>query len=86
MAHGEIPKRAADIDHARDAATKVARENVAEVRLDPGNFIFVGANTVEIGAIRSRKQICRLKEVNVSVDVPRQNEFAFAINLSGVRR
>src|SRR5438270_1568973 len=86
MAHGEIPKRSADIDHARDAATNVARENIVEVRLDPRDFVFVGANVVQIGDVWSREQIGRLKEVNVGVDVTGQNEFAFAINLSGVRR
>src|SRR5215469_216040 len=51
------------------------------MRLDPGDFVFVRANAVQIGAVGARKQIRRLKEVNVRVDVARQNEFADATDL-----
>src|SRR2546423_472512 len=84
MAHSEIPKRSADIDHAGDSAMNVAREDIVEMRLDPRDFVFVCADTVEIGDIRSCKQIGRLKEVNVGVDVTGQDEFAGAIDYSGV--
>ena len=51
------------------------------MRLDPRHFVFVGADTVQICAVRSREKIARLKEVNVCVDVTRQNEFAYATDL-----
>ncbi len=44
------------------------------------------ANAIQIGAVRSREQIARLKEMNVSVDVTRQNELAGAIDLFPERR
>src|SRR4029077_5848427 len=53
--------------------------------LHPRDFVLVGANAVQVGAVRSREQIARLKEVNVSVDVTRQNELAAAINLFSER-
>ena len=56
------------------------------MRLDPRDFVFVRPNTVEIGAVRPREQIGRLKEVNVGVDVTRQNEFADASDLFPERR
>jgi hypothetical protein len=85
FAHLEIPHRSADIDNAGDSAANVAREYVVEMRLDPDDFVFVGTNTVEIGAVGPRKQIARLKEVNVGVDETRQNEFADARNLFSER-
>ena len=46
FAHLEIPKRSADIDHARDPTADITRKRVVQMRLDPGNFIFVGADAV----------------------------------------
>jgi hypothetical protein len=51
------------------------------MRFNPRDFVFVRANAVKIGAIWPRKQISRLKEVNVRVDITRQNEFADATDL-----
>ena len=85
LADLEIPHRSADINHAGDAAANVAREHVVEMRFDPRDFVFVRANAVEIGAVRTREQISRLKEVNVCVDVARHNKFADATDLSPER-
>jgi hypothetical protein len=51
------------------------------VRFDPRDFVFVRTNAVKIGSVRPGEQISRLKEVNVRVDVTRQNEFADATDL-----
>src|SRR5947207_10804589 len=56
------------------------------MRLDPRDFNYVRPDTVKIDNVRSREQIARLKEVNVRVDIARQNEFAFAIDLAGMWR
>src|SRR4030095_9809356 len=69
---------AATMNHAGYAAPNVAREVIVEVRFDPGDFVLVRANVVEIRAIRAREQISGLKEVNVRVDVTRQDKFADA--------
>ena len=55
------------------------------MRFDPCDFILVRPNAVEIGAVGPRKQVSRLKEVNVRVDVTGQNEFAHATDLSSKR-
>ena len=52
----------------------------------PRYFVFVWPNTIQIGAVRAREQVPRLKEVNMCIDVTGQNEFAFAINLFPERR
>ena len=57
FAHLEIPHRPADIDHARDSATNVAREDIIEMRLDPRDLVLVWPHTVEVSAIRAREQI-----------------------------
>jgi hypothetical protein len=54
--------------------------------LHPRDFVLVWTNAIQIGAVRSREQIARLKEVNVRVDVTRQNELAGTINLFPERR
>ena len=51
------------------------------MRLDPRDLVFVGTDAVQISAVWSGKQITRLKEVNVRVDVAGQNEFAGATDL-----
>src|SRR5207253_176754 len=81
----KIPHRSTDIDHAGDAAANVPREDIIQVRFDPRDFLLVRAHTVEIGTVWSRKQISRLKEVNVRVDVTGQNEFAHATDLAPER-
>src|SRR4029077_5164430 len=81
LADLEVPHRSANINDAGYAAADVAREDVVEMRFDPRDFVLVRANAVEIGAVRPREQISRLKEVNVRVDVTRQNKFADATDL-----
>ncbi len=56
------------------------------MRFDPRDFVFVWTNAVEIGAVRAREQIGRLKKMNVSVDVTRRYEFSDALDLFPERR
>src|ERR1051326_7789579 len=50
----EVPHRPTDIDHAGDAASDVTREDIVQMRLDPGDLVFVRPHAVEIGAIATR--------------------------------
>ena len=52
------------------------------MRFDPRDFVFIRADIVEISAVRPRKEIGRLKEMDVCVDVAGQNKFAPAIDPS----
>src|SRR5262249_16074625 len=51
------------------------------MRFDPRDFVFVRTNAIKIGAVRSREQVSRLKEMDVCGDVAGQNEFADATDL-----
>src|SRR5262249_1135864 len=81
----KIPHWPADIDHAGDSASDVAREIVIEVRLDPRNFVFIWADAAEIGAVGPREQVPRLKEMDVGIDQARDDELADAGNLFSER-
>jgi hypothetical protein len=85
-AHFEIPQRATNINHACNAAPQITRERVVEMRFDPAKFFLVWANLRQINHIGPGKEIARLKEVHMGVDVTGKNEFALAINLSRIRR
>ncbi len=82
----EIPHRPAVIDHAGDSASQITREHVIQVRFHPCDFLPVRSHAAQIGDVRPGKQIARLKEVNVRVDVTWQNELAGAIDLFSERR
>ena len=86
LAHLEIPHRAADIDHARDPAAEIASENVVEMRFDPRDFVLVGADAGQIDHIRPGEDIGGLEEMNMCVDVTREDEFPGAINPPHLRR
>src|SRR5439155_11621942 len=64
-AHLKIPKWPANIDDRRDPAAQIPCERVVQVRLDPCDFVFVGADAVKIDNVRPREQVSRLKEVNM---------------------
>jgi len=84
--NGKVELKNANINYAGNAAAQIAYEHIVQVTLHPRHFVLVGANAIQIGAVRSREQIAGLKEVNVSVDVTRQNDLAGAIDLFPERR
>src|SRR5262249_43131712 len=59
----EIPKWSANINNTRNATPQITLKDIIHVTLHPRDFVFVGANTVKIGAVRPGKQIAGLKEV-----------------------
>ena len=64
----------------------MAHKRVGQVFFDPRDFVCVRSHLREIDDIRPGEQIARLKEMNVRIDVSRQNKFALAIDDPGVFR
>ena len=53
------------------------------MRFDPCDFIGIRPDLAEISSVGAREQIARLKEVDMSVDITGQDEFAGAIDPAG---
>ena len=54
------------------------------MRFHPRRLVGIRSDFCQIDNVRPREQIGRLKEVDVRVEVARQNEFTFAINSARV--
>ena len=80
LAHFEIPERPSDVENARDPGPKVARKGVIQMGTNPFRFLFVGADAVEIEAVRPSVEVAGLEEVDVGVDVTRQDELSFRVD------
>ena len=82
----KVPHRPADVDHARDPTPQLASESVVEMRFDPRDLFLVGSDTGQIDHIRPGENIGGLEEVNMCIDVTRENELPAAINPPNLRR
>ena len=79
IAHVEIPERAADVDHAGDAAGDPDLERRRQPRLVARSFLRIRHHGVEVGAVGARVQVPRLEKVHVAVDHAGNEPLALAV-------